>query len=265
MSSHAQRLITAMVLLPIALFLIWQGGFVFTCALAIIAILGLYEFLQLFKLYFQIVYRCVLFALAGLSFFMPVEWGVSGLVYLLLGVFWFMALYFLVCYSRTPETTDLTLFMPVVGFLYVVCTLHFFRGMISLEIYSLLACIFASDAGAFYAGKLWGNKKIWQVISPKKTWAGSVGGCILCIISALVAGYFWGKAPLWCFFLLGLTVNIASQLGDFFESGLKRWAKVKDSGNLLPGHGGLLDRLDSILFALPVYAGLNFIFSFFGN
>ncbi len=265
MSSHAQRLITAMVLLPVALFLIWQGGFIFACALAVIALLGLYEFLQLFKLNFQIVFRCVLFALAGLSFFMPSEWGVNGLVYLLLGVFWLMALYFLACYSRTPQTVDLNLFMPVVGFLYVVCTLHFFRGMISLEIYSLLACIFASDAGAFYSGKLWGNKKIWQAISPKKTWAGSIGGCVLCIVSALVVGYYWGKAPLWSFLLLGLAVNIASQLGDFFESGLKRWAKVKDSGTLLPGHGGLLDRLDSILFALPIYAGLNFIFSFFGN
>lgn len=266
MSSHTKRLLTAALLLPVALLIIRQGAWVLDCGLALVAVLGLHEFLRLFSA--TDTNQClsrVLLAGSALSFLLPLSWGLAGLFYLLLLLFWALALYFLACYSRSSHDTNLVLFfVPLVGFLYIPCTLHLFRGLTALEIYIFLACVFASDAGAYYSGRLWGDRKIWPGISPKKTWAGSFGGCALCLVVALSVGYFWGQAPMWSFILLGVAVNISSQFGDFFESGLKRWAGVKDSGQLLPGHGGLLDRLDSLLLALPMYVALNLYFHFFG-
>jgi hypothetical protein len=96
-----------------------------------------------------------------------------------------------------------------------------------------------------------GGPKIWPSISPKKTWAGSLGGLATCIVVCVGIGLLLGSADILSFALLGTGLNVAAQLGDFFESALKRWRGVKDSGRVLPGHGGILDRIDSLLFVLP--------------
>jgi phosphatidate cytidylyltransferase len=120
-------------------------------------------------------------------------------------------------------------------------------------VFFLLFIVFAGDAGAFYTGSYLGRHKLSPSISPGKTIEGSVGG----IFSSLVVGYLFKS-----FFLpdlhpvtsviLIIIVNIAAQAGDLFESALKRAGKIKDSGSILPGHGGLLDRIDALLFAAPV-------------
>jgi phosphatidate cytidylyltransferase len=114
----------------------------------------------------------------------------------------------------------------------------------------------AGDIGAYYIGRPFGKHKLAPVVSPKKSWEGSIASVVT---SVLVAGaYLWHFVPgLNPFHILGLTVaaNIAGQFGDLAESTLKRGAGVKDSGGLLPGHGGFLDRVDSTLFALPVVYG----------
>ncbi|MFW5792465.1 MAG: phosphatidate cytidylyltransferase, partial [Desulfohalobiaceae bacterium] len=78
-----------------------------------------------------------------------------------------------------------------------------------------------------------------------------------------VYGLWLGHSPLWTWLLLGVALNLAAQTGDFFESALKRWLEVKDSGQILPGHGGILDRIDSLLLVLPVYTGLRLLHAFF--
>jgi phosphatidate cytidylyltransferase len=115
------------------------------------------------------------------------------------------------------------------------------------------------DAGAYYVGRNLGRHKLAPRVSPGKTWEGSAGSIVA---SLLLAGaylmYFVPSLPLWQ--VLGVTAaaNVAGQLGDLAESAIKRGAGVKDSGNLLPGHGGILDRVDSTIFALPVvYAFLR--------
>ncbi|CAD7782343.1 Phosphatidate cytidylyltransferase [Candidatus Methanoperedenaceae archaeon GB37] len=110
---------------------------------------------------------------------------------------------------------------------------------------------FAVDTGAFYTGRKLGKHKLYPAVSPKKSWEGLIGGSL----SALILG---GVSAIWLpvgfFKILGLSLALAivSQIGDFFESALKRQAGVKDSGGLLPGHGGILDRIDGVLFALPL-------------
>ncbi|HEX4809125.1 MAG TPA: phosphatidate cytidylyltransferase [Bryobacteraceae bacterium] len=110
----------------------------------------------------------------------------------------------------------------------------------------------AGDTAAYYVGRTFGRHKLAPVISPKKTWegaAGSVAGSLL--FGLLYMGHFTPLVPLWQIAVLAIFGNIAGQLGDLAESAMKRGAGVKDSGNLLPGHGGMLDRVDSSLFAIP--------------
>jgi phosphatidate cytidylyltransferase len=127
----------------------------------------------------------------------------------------------------------------------------------------LLCAVWAGDSAALYVGRAWGRHKLAPTLSPNKSWEGSlgsVGG------SLLAAGILLGLATLlqahdiavlsypeetWYWLLLAVIINIAAQVGDLAESALKRSAGVKDSGTLLPGHGGVLDRMDALLLAAP--------------
>jgi phosphatidate cytidylyltransferase len=125
---------------------------------------------------------------------------------------------------------------------------------------SLLAIVFAGDTLAYVFGSLWGKTKIMPKISPKKTLEGSIGGLIGSTTAAVISLWFVPGAPIWAVVLLGLIVGAVAQLGDFFESMLKRVANVKDSGKIMPGHGGILDRLDGVFFAAPILLiGASFI------
>jgi len=118
----------------------------------------------------------------------------------------------------------------------------------------------AADSGAYFAGRAFGKRKMIPHISPNKTWAGFWGGMALCIVA--VALFSWPLGiPLWHVPLLGAAIDVSSVAGDLSESLLKRSFGAKDSSRLIPGHGGLLDRFDSILFVLPVvYAYIYFFY-----
>jgi phosphatidate cytidylyltransferase len=118
----------------------------------------------------------------------------------------------------------------------------------------LLLIIWATDSGAYFSGKFFGKKKLAPKLSPGKTWVGFYGGCLGGILVSLAGNALFSFAfPHWQAILMGLLLSLSGQLGDLAESLLKRESGVKDSGNLIPGHGGLLDRLDSVLFAAPVF------------
>jgi len=119
----------------------------------------------------------------------------------------------------------------------------------------LLSLVWVADIGAYFSGCKFGKHKLAPGISPAKTWEGVAGGIILnigwIIIVFLISGG-WSMA-FWPFVLIGLVTSVISVVGDLYESMLKREAAVKDSGNLLPGHGGILDRVDSVIAATPVF------------
>ena len=119
----------------------------------------------------------------------------------------------------------------------------------------LLLVVWATDIGAYFAGRSIGGPKIIPSISPSKTWAGLAGGILAAGFMGLLLSRFVSVPPTGsgCL-LLGCFIAIISQAGDFFESWLKRRAGVKDSGTLIPGHGGVLDRVDGLVSAAPVYA-----------
>jgi phosphatidate cytidylyltransferase len=121
------------------------------------------------------------------------------------------------------------------------------------RIVMLMAVIMTSDSAALFAGQLWGKRKLAPAVSPGKTVAGAIGAMVGAVPPALlVRAYGLPEVPVRDAVLLGLGIAAAGMIGDLAESLMKRWAGIKDSGTLFPGHGGMLDRLDSLLFGAPV-------------
>ncbi len=120
-----------------------------------------------------------------------------------------------------------------------------------------------NDSGAYCAGTLFGKHRLFERISPKKSWEGSIGGGVLSLIAALVLYYFFPFITIFEWLGLALTVVVFGTLGDLSESLMKRHLGIKDSGNILPGHGGLLDRFDSALFAIPAAVIYLYLISIF--
>ncbi len=123
----------------------------------------------------------------------------------------------------------------------------------NLWIFFLLSVVFCSDTGAFYFGRVFGRHKLYPAVSPGKTWEGAIGGLISALAGAVL---FFLFLPIHSFdariLILAAALSISGQIGDLAESMLKRQYDVKDSGKILPGHGGLLDRIDGLLFAVPL-------------
>jgi phosphatidate cytidylyltransferase len=123
----------------------------------------------------------------------------------------------------------------------------------------LLVLVWATDTGAYVAGRLIGGPKLVPRVSPNKTWAGLFGGVMAAgSVGLVIAIYFGTQSPGYLVFVSTI-LAVVGQIGDVFESFVKRRFNVKDSGNIIPGHGGVFDRLDSLLFVAMVYAGMLFI------
>ncbi len=126
----------------------------------------------------------------------------------------------------------------------------------------LFVLIWAADSGAYFAGKRWGKTKLANKVSPGKTLEGVAGALLMGTIVAF--GYVISQAIPYSFILLCLVTILVSILGDLLESMFKRQMKVKDSGNILPGHGGILDRIDSLTSAAPIFVGGIILFNILG-
>jgi phosphatidate cytidylyltransferase len=172
------------------------------------------------------------------------------------------SLLFLADFGRGNVEARFADYSPLLhGLVYIPLALQLALSFSRSEQCLVLLAAVATDAGGYYAGTYLGERRIWPVISPNKTWAGFAGGTALCLTActaqgALGALFSWSlpSLSLWAWGGLGLLLSLAAHAGDFFESALKRSLHIKDSGHLLPGHGGMLDRIDSLLFVLPVYA-----------
>ena len=134
---------------------------------------------------------------------------------------------------------------------------------------SLIAVVWATDTGAYLTGRTLGKHAMAPSISPNKTWEGAAGGFLSAIVTAIALGLIFEAVspldlavPRWQQIIIGATVGGLAQWGDLFESKLKRISNVKDTGSIIPGHGGVLDRLDSILISVPaVYYLVSPVFS----
>ncbi len=257
-----QRLITGFSLAGILLVAVFLGGWFLHVLVLGAVLLGLWEFYGLFwPGNTQLAQKGLGFVLAGgfvLSASLTPEWPILFVSLALCA----SALMFLARFgSNHPETriTDYTV-LPF-GLLYIALPLSLALHMHPAEQIFVVLVSTATDCGGYYAGMMFGRHKMWPSVSPKKTWQGAAGGLVTSIAVCLVAGHLASRnaalglpaMSFWLWLTMGILLNAAAQLGDFFESALKRSLNVKDSGTILPGHGGVLDRIDSLLFVLPLY------------
>lgn len=261
-----QRIITAAIALAFFVPVIIIGGLPFTIAIYLIATIGLFEILRMKNL--------KLFSFPGL-----ITWVI--LAVLLLPVTWnnwifnelgytkielaFAGILLLLIYTvvvKNEFTFDHVAFSILgalyvgIGFYYLIETRMF---GIHYVVYAFIV-IWMTDTGAYVTGRKIGKRKLWPEISPNKTVEGFVGGIIWAITFACIFQYFVPVASSYLILIVvTIIASIVGQLGDLVESAIKRHYDVKDSGNLLPGHGGILDRFDSLLFVLPLLHLLHFI------
>jgi len=135
------------------------------------------------------------------------------------------------------------------------------NGHYNFEI--LFGCLFilwASDTGAYFAGTLFGKRKLFERISPKKSWEGALGGALLAVIFALIIAEYFDTLEKWQWITISIIIIIGGIYGDLIESLLKRSIEIKDSGASLPGHGGFLDRFDGLLISAPFIVAFLEIF-----
>ncbi|MBI4446864.1 MAG: phosphatidate cytidylyltransferase [Acidobacteria bacterium] len=249
------RLVSAALLLPVAVIaVIYLPSFLFLNLVEVVLILAWLEFTGLASRYGSSLSWVTLLLL--LVF--PWVWTYREplvLSYLVLSVF-------LILISRVfqlsethseLDSSSLNLF----AFLYLGIPLSLAGRLQSsdhVQLLIVLVAVWSGDSAAYFVGKAWGRHKITPRISPKKSLEGYVAGLVGSSIGTLLfARAFLDAASPQLFLALGLLLGLVGTLGDLFESILKRGADVKDTSNFIPGHGGVLDRLDSVLFALPAY------------
>jgi phosphatidate cytidylyltransferase len=126
-------------------------------------------------------------------------------------------------------------------------------------VFFVLAVVWATDIGAYAAGRTLGGPKLWPAVSPKKTWSGFGGGLIAALIAGIVVALIAEAKPGLTVAVLSVVLSLACQAGDLFESAVKRRFGVKDASHLIPGHGGLMDRVDGLTFAAPLAALIGYI------
>ncbi len=266
-SSHHKRILTSLLLIPILLSCLLTGGWFLFGLILVTTLLGLREFYGIFwKRGTHEVYKFTGYT-AATALLLAGEYGAyDWMLYILAGTFWAASLVFLLRYGQHNDTICFTdTQVLTLGLFYLPVGLHFSFTLQPYELLLIICAAFASDTGGYYMGTYYGKHRIWPRISPKKSWEGSLGGLALCLVTCVIGGRVFGnpQTPVWLWVLLGIWLNLTAQLGDFFESALKRRLGVKDSGRMLPGHGGLLDRIDSLLLALPAYAAARSIEPFF--
>ena len=262
---HARRWLTALILLPLLLLVLFKGGHLFF-GLLILVVNGLaqWEFLGMYQPEadpFRRLKAIILGSVLLLSFCTAQRattlCNPSGPLFVLVGILFVLFLFYLIAYSHIVDLTR-DLMVNILALLYIPLLLGHFIWLRYLNdgqwwIFWLLMVIMAGDTGAFYCGRTWGKTKLYPEVSPGKTWAGAVGGLAVAVIVGVALGH-WALPRMGLTWLaaLALVLAVVGLLGDLFESMLKRQAEVKDTSGLLPGHGGMLDRLDSLLFAAPV-------------
>lgn len=202
----------------------------------------------------------VLYMLSNMGDVVPASAVVREVLHVA-GVWWAIALLWVMGYPGSVRLWGSVPVRALMGFVVLLptwlalCYLRVQGQGILLIIYVLLVVV-AADIGAYFAGRAWGKAKLAVNVSPNKSWAGFWGGLAASQALALIAGQFWpGGLPidLLPFMVLSGIASLVSVLGDLLESMIKRHRGVKDSGHLLPGHGGLMDRLDSLTAAVPVF------------
>lgn len=284
-----ERVLSAIVMIILAVIaLFWLSPLAFTIGLSAIIVLGMWEWAQfagfkrpIARAIVAFVVTCLLIfpIIAGTSYIQATRFLTDETTPLLFvgGFWWLIAFALVVSY---PKSAEIWAKSVAAKFIFGFCTLiPFLIGTLALRFYQynldehqgtyLLLYVFllvwGADSGAYFAGRAFGKHKLAPKVSPGKSWEGAIGGVMT---SAIIAVIFLNLTPenvfgrelnTSAFIVLSVVTVAVSILGDLSESMFKRQAGIKDSSNLIPGHGGILDRIDSLTAAVPMFA-IGFFF-----
>ena len=247
------RVAAALILAPVAVAVAWLGGWLWT-TLTTLAAIGLYvEWLTIVGMAREtrvVTSGAVALGISGLC--LAAGWIDASVLALALG----LAAVALLSPQRRSWIATGFCYAAAAQIASVLLRLDQTNGFVALVL--VLLVVWVTDIGGYFAGRGIGGPKLWLRVSPKKTWAGAFGGFVASlVVAAGFAAFGLGKTgPL---LLLGAVLSIASQLGDLFESAVKRRFGVKDSSHIIPGHGGLMDRLDGFVAAVVAAAIFGFL------
>ncbi|MCK5542639.1 MAG: phosphatidate cytidylyltransferase [Desulfobacterales bacterium] len=258
-----KRLITAIVVLPGVLFLILQRDRLgFSIAIAVVSVIALYEYLEIITL---ICSGVISRKIKALSYLVCIGIIVGVLFESMPGILaclgfnvLFLGFIVMLDFSKDDYIFDV-IPKQVFGIIYIPFSLSLLILIYNFEnghlyVLWLLFVVFANDTGSYYAGSFYGKRHLAPNISPKKTYMGAFGGVVSSVFVGFILYYlfFHNLEKALMAIPCSVLISVAGQVGDLFASALKRAAGVKDSGSILPGHGGMLDRIDGLIFAIPV-------------
>lgn len=265
------RILTALVLIPLLILLVLKATpIVFCVVTGLIVLWGALEwsfFMGVTRFPHCLIYPSLMFFILLGALELPVISILYGTV-----IWWLIALLLVVSYPKTTKLWGKSIIVRgLIGIAVLIpcwLAMNFIRNADNgpYIMLFLFALIFGADTGAYFTGRKWGKHKLAPTVSPGKTWEGLIGALVTTSLIAMSALYFLNiPQTTWLpIMIVAMITVLFSVLGDLFESMLKRNAGLKDSGHLLPGHGGILDRIDSLTAAAPIFAvGEIFLGKFF--
>ncbi len=255
MSSFVQRLLSGLVYVALFIGSVLYSKESFVTLTAIFGIICIYEFSKLIKSKAYVAFATFASLIVWFAF---MEESIEG-VLILLGIALTGSIQTIIfLFSKKLKTPSNPILKEDITVRYLVLSFGFLMFLpFALGDYEpyiiiyLLLMIWANDSFAFLVGKNFGRNKLYESVSPKKTIEGFFGGVLFTVITAAVIAYYSDLFTTYEWVALALIVSILGTIGDLVESKFKRLAGIKDSGNIMPGHGGMYDRLDSLLFVAP--------------
>lgn len=269
MNNFWQRTITGIFFIGSIIWSIVQGPVLFQAVFLLVSLLSLNEFYRLVSRKDEVEPNRILGLLTGLMLYIvvsfdaillePLRW--QQLIYPLFGSIFFAELY------RKKKQPFHNIAFALLGIVYTVLPFGLLSEIASFRnvynpgiLLGYFVLIWTSDTFAYLIGRKLGKTRLFERISPKKSWEGSVGGALAAMAMSWLLGQLYADIEWWIWTCMAIIIVITGTLGDLTESLLKRSLGVKDSGNILPGHGGMLDRFDAILLSAPfVWAFLSLL------
>ncbi|MFO8000751.1 MAG: phosphatidate cytidylyltransferase [Marinilabilia sp.] len=259
MSNFWQRILTGLVFVLAIIIGLWWHPLAYMTIFAVVVFLGMVEFIKMVRgletrvrIFWALAIGMFVYLSSFLMFYAGIHPRWFIVIVPLVGGIFLTELYYKDSNSLLNIAT--TLIVPLYVALPFAFLHHmaFFGGEYGFELlFGFFLMVWINDSGAYLVGNWLGRKKLFPSVSPKKTWEGAVGGFLLTLIVAWGNYEFLGVVGLIDWFVIGTFVSVLGTYGDLTESMLKRSVNIKDSGHVLPGHGGVLDRFDAVFFSAP--------------
>ncbi|MBS4027985.1 MAG: phosphatidate cytidylyltransferase [Ignavibacteriales bacterium] len=265
MSNLLSRVLVAIVAIPAILYICFAGGWLFFGFVLLLTIIGLLEFYKLAEakeLHPQ-KFLGIALGISVISFFAK-EMFNDVYNYVSISIFTFSFIILIVELFRNKENALQNLSTTIFGVVYVAGSFGMLLGLREIDfssqqensgyvIIAILISIWMCDSLAYFGGKTFGKHKLFERVSPKKTWEGAIAGLLgVIIIVPILHSMYLRFLSHFDMLVFAVVIGVFGQIGDLFESLLKRDANVKDSSAIIPGHGGVLDRFDNLLFSVPI-------------